>query len=221
MAIVRDGQTIARARSASVRHHVENIAPMLRELLTEAGLPTTGADLRAVGLDAVLVGTGPAPFTGLRAGLVSARVFAHAAGVPVYGVASLDVLARGALDVLPPGTPVIALSDARRRELYWGLYRALGPDDVALEGRLEVGEPTLLTRDLRQTEALVVCEEALPPHSVEVLQGAPVGPTAVLDPAIMVRIVLARLARGDISHLSAEPQYLRRPDIHGQNPQRL
>ena len=115
VSIVRDGQVIGASRNESGRHHAESITPCVLEALEDAGLP---ADASHAGLDAVCVGTGPAPFTGLRAGLVSARVFAKAAGIPVYGVCSLDAIARLALDHLSPDTHVYALTDARRKELY-------------------------------------------------------------------------------------------------------
>ena len=99
VSIVRDGQVIGASRNESGRHHAESITPCVLEALEDAGLP---ADASHAGLDAVCVGTGPAPFTGLRAGLVSARVFAKAAGIPVYGVCSLDAIARLALDHLSP-----------------------------------------------------------------------------------------------------------------------
>ena len=113
VSIVRDGQVIGASRNESGRHHAESITPCVLEALEDAGLP---ADASHAGLDAVCVGTGPAPFTGLRAGLVSARVFAKAAGIPVYGVCSLDAIARLALDHLSPDTHVYALTDARRKE---------------------------------------------------------------------------------------------------------
>lgn len=125
----------------------------MRDALERAGLPAQLAD---AGIDRVLVGTGPAPFTGLRAGLVSARVLAAVAGVPVYGVCALDVIARQGLDLLAPDARVYAIADARRRELYWGAYVAAGPDDVSLEGGLEVGEVNALLGDMRSAPGLVV-----------------------------------------------------------------
>ena len=117
VAIVDNGSVIARAHNDSGHHHAESITPLVREALSAAGLP---AELADAGIDRILVGTGPAPFTGLRAGLVSARVLAAVAGVPAYGVSALDVIARQGLDLLAPDARVYAIADARRRELYWG-----------------------------------------------------------------------------------------------------
>lgn len=66
---------------------------------------------------AVVVGTGPGPFTGLRVGLVTAASMSDALGVPAYGVCSLDGLAA-------PDEDVVVVTDARRREVYWARYEA-------------------------------------------------------------------------------------------------
>ena len=218
VALVNDTLVLSRAANKSTRHHAESIAVLVTQVLTEAGLAPQEA---AAGLDRVCVGTGPAPFTGLRAGLVSARVYARAAAIPVYGVSSLDAIARAALDLLPRETRVLAISDARRKELYWGLYTAEGADDVHLEGRLEVGSAAALLSSLRQRDLLIVSAGPIPAHSAEALAVAEFGPQVELDPAIFSRIVSARLARGEADSLSTAPLYLRRPEIHGQPMERL
>ncbi|RRC95599.1 tRNA (adenosine(37)-N6)-threonylcarbamoyltransferase complex dimerization subunit type 1 TsaB [Schaalia canis] len=218
IALVRDGKVLARTRNESGRHHAESITPLVREALADAGLPTT---LTEAGLTAIAVGTGPAPFTGLRAGLVSARVFAAAASIPVYGVSSLDVIARQALDLLSQETEVIALSDARRKELYWARYRTEGPDDVTrLEGP-EVESAADLARSVKSNAVRLVSCAPLPPHAEADLAGLEQGPIAPLDAAVLARIVTARLSRGLEDSLDTEPLYLRRPDIHGQPAARL
>ncbi|WP_048770811.1 tRNA (adenosine(37)-N6)-threonylcarbamoyltransferase complex dimerization subunit type 1 TsaB [Cellulomonas flavigena] len=218
VAVLEDGRVRARAHNDSGRHHAESIIPLVRAALTEAGLSPV---LAGASLDRVLVGTGPAPFTGLRAGLVSARVLAAAAGVPVYGVSALDVIARQGLDLLPPETRVYAIADARRRELYWGAYAAAGPHDVTLEGRLEVGDVTSLLAAMRTAPGLVVAGADIPEHSAHALARADLGPQVRLDPAVMSRIAATRLAAGDEHRLRTDPLYLRRPDIHGQPTARL
>ena len=136
-------------------------------------------------------------------------------------MSSLDAIARAALDLLPRETRVLAISDARRKELYWGLYTAEGADDVHLEGRLEVGSAAALLSSLRQRDLLIVSAGPIPAHSAEALAVAEFGPQVELDPAIFSRIVSARLARGEADSLSTAPLYLRRPEIHGQPMERL
>jgi universal bacterial protein yeaZ len=201
-----------------VRHHAESITPLVRDALAAAGLPPVLAE---ADIDRILVGTGPAPFTGLRSGLVSARVLARVAGVPTYGVCSLDVIARQGLDLLARDMRVYAIADARRRELYWGSYVAAGPNDVTLEGRLEVGDVSTLLSAMHSAPGLVVAGAPVPAHSASALARVDVGPQVELDPAVMSRIVATRLGRGEDERLRTDPLYLRRPDIHGQPAARL
>ena len=218
VAIIDEGRAVGRARNDSGRRHAESITPLVRAALENAGLPPTLAN---AGIDRVLVGTGPAPFTGLRAGLVSARVLARVADVPAYGVCSLDVIARQGLDVLAPETRVYAIADARRRELYWGTFVAAGPDDVTLEGRLEVGDVSTLLSAMHSAPGLVVAGAPVPAHSASALARVDVGPQVELDPAVMSRLVATRLAHGQGDRLRTDPLYLRRPDIQGQPAARL
>ena len=218
VAIIDEGRVVGRARNDSGRRHAESITPLVRAALENAGLPPTLAN---AGIDRVLVGTGPAPFTGLRAGLVSARVLARVADVPAYGVCSLDVIARQGLDVLAPETRVYAIADARRRELYWGSYVAAGPNDVTLEGRLEVGDVSTLLSAMHSAPGLVVAGAPVPAHSASALARVDVGPQMELDPAVMSRLVATRLAHGQGDRLRTDPLYLRRPDIQGQPAARL
>jgi len=101
------------------RAHNEQLTPTVRALLADAGV--TFPDL-----DAVVVGCGPGPFTGLRVGMASGAAFGDALGIPVHGVCSHDAIARR----LPAGRALVA-TDARRREIYWATYddgvRTTGP----------------------------------------------------------------------------------------------
>lgn len=108
------GRTVAERSTDDSRRHAEVVGPFLAEVLAEAGI--TGADVTGV-----VAGTGPGPFTGLRVGIAAARTFAAARGVPVLPLVSHDAIAadRSAF-------PVVVLTDARRREVYWSAYDATG-----------------------------------------------------------------------------------------------
>jgi len=191
---------LAAASSAQPRRHAELLAPMITATLAEAGV-----DRRA--LTAIVAGTGPAPFTGLRVGLVTARTFGLALGVPVWGVPSLDALAAGAVAGAAPGTRVVAVSDARRREVYWAAYEAAPGGLTALAGP-DIAAPAELRASGRLDGALVVGRGALLHATTLGLAGEP----TVLDPdpADLARLAVARAAAGQ--PLPTEPLYLRRPD---------
>ena len=115
------GRPLAARSVQEHRRHAELLAPLINEVLAEAGVDRSA-------ITAVVAGTGPAPFTGLRVGLVTARALALALGVPVHGVCSLDAIAAQAVRdlALAVGTEVLVVTDARRREVYWARYRVTG-----------------------------------------------------------------------------------------------
>ncbi|WP_244332826.1 tRNA (adenosine(37)-N6)-threonylcarbamoyltransferase complex dimerization subunit type 1 TsaB [Gordonia polyisoprenivorans] len=109
--------SVAAARAvADGRRHAEILTSLIAEVLEESGV-------RRDGIDAVVVGTGPGPFTGLRVGMATGAGFGDALDIPVYGVCSLDAIAHDVGRVSASGATVLALTDARRREVYWALYR--------------------------------------------------------------------------------------------------
>ena len=88
----------------------------------------------------VIVGMGPGPYTGLRAGISFAQAFAWARRIELRGVCSLDAIACTASEY-------IAATDARRNEIYWASYkngrRVDGPHvnlPAEVEGKVFVGE---------------------------------------------------------------------------------
>jgi tRNA threonylcarbamoyl adenosine modification protein YeaZ len=108
---------LAERVTVDARAHAERLTPNVLAALGEAAL--TMADL-----DAVVVGCGPGPFTGLRAGMATGAAYGHALGIPVHGVCSLD-----AIGVQTTGDTLV-VTDARRREVYWARYR----DGVRTDG---------------------------------------------------------------------------------------
>ncbi|HZQ33864.1 MAG TPA: tRNA (adenosine(37)-N6)-threonylcarbamoyltransferase complex dimerization subunit type 1 TsaB [Mycobacterium sp.] len=139
----RDGgvvELLAQRVTVGARAHSESLTPNALAALQDASL--TMGDL-----DAVVVGCGPGPFTGLRVGMATAAAFGHALGVPVHGVCSLDAIAADTTG------DVLVVTDARRREVYWARYRdgvrtdgpaVNAPADVPHDGAtvVEMAHPT-------------------------------------------------------------------------------
>ena len=69
--------------------HGETLLPAIAALLERL-------DLAPTSMAAIVVGTGPGAFTGLRVGIATAKGLAHALGVPIVGVSTADALLAGA-----------------------------------------------------------------------------------------------------------------------------
>lgn len=126
-AALHDGTALlAHATETGAQSHGELLAPTIDRVLRAAGV--VAADLTHL-----VVGVGPGPFTGLRVGLVTARVLAEVLGVPAYGVCSLDAIAAEAVGTGTVDGPFAVATDARRKEVYLATYdadgtRRTGPD---------------------------------------------------------------------------------------------
>ena len=131
-ALAGEDGVIAEARQALPRRHAETLAPQMRFVCEQAGV--------ALGdLDAIAVDYGPGLYTGLRAGLATAKATAAALGIGVAQVSSLEALAFRAAAGAQPGHTILSVLDARRGEVFWAWYRiaataptpqATPPDDA-------------------------------------------------------------------------------------------
>src|SRR5215218_953966 len=125
-AVVDAARGVLAERSvADPLRHAEVVGELIAGVLADAGI-------RVADLDAVAIGVGPGPFTGLRVGMAAGRVFALAAGIPALGVVSHDAVAAAA----GVEGDLVVTTDARRRELYWSRYAGLDADGlpVRVEG---------------------------------------------------------------------------------------
>jgi len=195
-----DGATVVAQESAiDARRHGELLAVFIDKVLHSAGVDRCD-------LTGVAVGTGPGPYTGLRAGLMTARVLGSALGLRTDGICSLDVIAADAAGLAEAanaaasadGSDFLVATDARRREVYWARYTAAGEracdPQVSRPAELPAGLPVA-------GEGAVLYPE---------LASRPIGPRFPTA-ARLARLAAARQAAG-VAPDPAEPLYLRRPD---------
>ena len=182
--LARGDRVLAKATIADRMAQVEQLTPAIRDCLSQAGV-------RLADLGQIVVGLGPGPFTGLRVGVVTARVLASVAGVELRGVCSLDVLAAQFAGQSPTSDFVVA-TDARRREVYWAAYDA--------DGRRRTGPAVSPPADVPRRQAVGPAVDLYPDRLL-----ATPGPRA-LDPGVLA-------VRGPgLPDAGQEPLYLRRPD---------
>jgi tRNA threonylcarbamoyladenosine biosynthesis protein TsaB len=194
------GQPLAQLVAVDAHRHAELLAPAIAKLIADAGVSQPD-------LTGIAVGVGPGPYTGLRVGVVTARVLGAALGIPVFGVCSLDAIAADVVssasgDDTSPGGDFLVATDARRRELYWARYdrdgRRLAGPDVCLPAEVP-------DRDLPAAGEGPRLYPGLLPNAI-----GPGYPAA----ATLCRLVAAALGGAGVAPLlPPEPLYLRRPDV--------
>ena len=189
--LTADAVLLRAARVAhDARKHAELLMPAVQAVCGDAGTPLPG-------IDAVVVGAGPGPFTGLRVGMVTAAALGDALGVPVHGVCSLDAIAA---DAAGEG-PLVVVTDARRREVYWAAYDESGE---RVDGP-NVQAPALVAERARELEAVAAAGGSA------ALVELPARPPESPSPTGLVTVAAAVLRAGTAPD-PLVPLYLRRPD---------
>ena len=190
-----DGVIRSQVESADPRGHAEVIGTLIERALAEASVSPSE-------ITHVAPGMGPGPFTGLRVGIAAARAFALGRGVPVVPVPSHDAVALELLlhDALTGGwedavdETFAVVTDARRREFAYTLYRVLDDDGLPVR----VAEPALVPRD--DLDAVLAGASAARRDADRI-------------PAAMLALAAARSLTAGRGQGPADALYLRSPDV--------
>ena len=113
IAVVEDDNMIAEYTINYKKTHSETLIPMLDEVKNMIKL-----DLDSI--DAIAVAMGPGSFTGLRIGSATAKGLGLALDKPIIPVPTVDALS---MNVCGSSRLVCPIMDARREQVYTGLYR--------------------------------------------------------------------------------------------------
>ena len=181
VALLRSDGELTQSQTVDHGMQGELTAELISQAVADSGLEISD-------ITEVVVGVGPGPFTGLRVGLVTAEVFAHARNIPIHGICSLDAIA------FDYAKPCVVVTDARRKELYWARY----------DGK-RIGEP-----QVSKPEELL----AQFPDSEFVGPGSQLYPDFISGKLLELKAgSLAKLfAAGAAQLVDVSPMYLRKPD---------
>lgn len=196
-----DARVLGSAAYFGAQEHGEQLAVIAAQAMSDA--KAVPADL-----EAIVVGAGPGPFTGLRVGIVAGRVMGYALGITVHGVCSLDALAATAIDESAVnagiGSRFAVAADARRREVYWATYEVAARGQATRIDGPFVSKPSDLPESVRLgrvvgrgTELYVDVFGSMRPPYEPTASGLATAAAWALDAGTTV---------------IPEPMYLRRPD---------
>jgi tRNA threonylcarbamoyladenosine biosynthesis protein TsaB len=200
--------TIAQMALSVGRSHEEIVVPAIEQILR-------WSDLQLSQVAGISVGIGPGLFTGLRVGVETARTLAQVLAIPIVGLSSLDVLA---FPLREARRPIGAVLDARRGEVFFGLYRAM-PGGVTRAGEFMVYSPDALVAELeaRGEEVVLVGDGAIRYRRELATLGGQVefaSPSlAYPQAASLVELSIPRLEREEFDRtFEVLPLYLRKSD---------
>jgi len=214
LALAASGRIVAEIVEHSSCGHNEVLMPLLDRLLKHADV--TVRDLSGIGVD-----IGPGMFTSLRVGLSTAKGLAIAHRLPVVGIDALWSLAHTAQ---PDADKVLAVIDARKRQVYAALYiggrleippSVSGPEQLVSDVRLKLAGKTRLAV---AGSGVGLCTDLFAAAGVRLQSAGIVDPS----PGVVALEAGERIARGQVDDVAAiEPLYLRRTDAELAREQKL
>lgn len=150
----RNVKTIAEYTTNFKKTHSQTLLPMLDEIVA-----MTEMDLNEV--DAIAVSGGPGSFTGLRIGSATAKGLGLALNKPLIHVPTVDALA---YNFCYTDKLVCPIMDARRNQVYTGIYAFDGEELQVLEPQMAVGIEELAEKLISYNREVIFLGDAVPVH---------------------------------------------------------
>ena len=153
VAIIDEDVTIAEYTTNFKKTHSETLLPMLDEIVKMTGISLSE-------LSAIAVSGGPGSFTGLRIGAASAKGLGLALDLPLIHVPTLDAMA---LNIYSSDALIVPIMDARRNQVYTGIYKNTGKLEVIRESMaISIDELLDILRKIDKEEKIVFLGDGVP-----------------------------------------------------------
>lgn len=160
VAILEDEQTVAEYTVNYKKTHSQTLLPMLDEIVK-----MTEFDLESI--DAIAVAGGPGSFTGLRIGSATAKGLGLALSKPLIHVPTVDGLAYnlyGNCGLICP------MMDARRNQVYTGLYR-FENEFTVVEEQMAISVSELIDKLNQYGEKVTFLGDGVPVYAEQLKNG--------------------------------------------------
>ncbi len=224
VAVVEEGlgeeTTVAEYTVNYKKTHSQTLLPMLDEITR-----MTELDLNAI--DAIAVAAGPGSFTGLRIGSATAKGLGLALQKPLVHVPTLHGLA---YNLCGTDKVVCPIMDARRGQVYTGIYKFEGNEMIALEDQMAVSIEELGRILERYDDEIVFLGDGVPVFREALTKRIMVGKKISFAPAHLNRQRAASVGALGIRYYKAgrletaaehQPDYLRVSQAERERKERL
>jgi tRNA threonylcarbamoyladenosine biosynthesis protein TsaB len=190
-------------------------------LMTELDHALCSAGLGVKDMDALAVSAGPGSFTGLRIGLSTVKGLSYATGLPVVAVPTLEAFA-WCFPFSP--YPVCPMLDARKNEVYAGVFRRDGEEMKRLFPERSI-KPRELALKLKGYDRVVLAGEGAALYMEELNaaleEGALYAPAhlTVPSPSAVAYLGLKKALKGEFSDPEGlSPFYIRKSEAELKRP---
>ena len=200
--------------------HSQTLLPMLDEVakMIELDMST---------IDAIAVAGGPGSFTGLRIGSATAKGMGLALKKPLIHIPTLEGLA---FNLCHTSAIVCPIMDARRRQVYTGIYRFEGSKLIVLEDQMAIGIEELGEKLRAYDEEIIFLGDGVPVFKNDLVENILAGKHISFAPAHMNRQSAAALGTLAIQYFEEgktetaaehQPDYLRVSQAERERKERL
>lgn len=151
-AVVEDENMIAEYTINYKKTHSQTLLPMLDEIVKMIEL-----DLNTI--DAIAIAAGPGSFTGLRIGSATAKGLALALKKPIISIPTVEGLA---YNLYGTDKIICPIMDARRNQVYTGLYRFEEEQFIVIEDQMAVDMETVIEKINKLGQPVIFLGDGVP-----------------------------------------------------------
>lgn len=162
VALLEDDKIIGEYSTNFKKTHSQTLLPMMDEVVKMTGISMDT-------LDAIVISGGPGSFTGLRIGAATAKGLGLALDIPLVNVPTVDGLA---YNLYGTDRVICPIMDARRQQVYTGLYRFEGDHFHVVSEQMATGIADIVEKINEMGESVIFLGDGVPVFRSYILEHA-------------------------------------------------